>query len=226
MDWLGLLLLVLMLQLRVAPAYRDWATKRTDSRFGQIVVFAPLALLTIDVLSLPTAIWEHRLALQYQQSIQGWGSWLADWGKGEGVEMAIAILMVWILFAVIRRSPRKWWFWFWLAAVPLIILGAVVEPLIVEPLFYKFTPLASSQPHLAERIEQVVARAGLQIPESRMFEMNASSKRKDVNAEMQSMAVQTHNGHYLTAANNGGGAMKADAAGIAMVFTGMRHFRH
>jgi STE24 endopeptidase len=178
----GLLLLVLMLQLRVAPAYRDWAVKWTDSSFGQIVVFAPLALLTIDVLSLPTAIWEHRLALQYQQSIQGWGSWLADWSKGEGVEVAITILMVWILFAVIRKSPRKWWFWFWLAAVPLIILGAVVEPLIVEPLFYKFTPLASSQPHLAGRIEEVVARAGLQIPESRMFEMNASSKRKDVNA--------------------------------------------
>jgi len=178
----GILLLVLMLQLRIAPAYRDWATKWTDSSFGQIVVFAPLVLLTIDVLSLPTAIWGHRLALQYQQSIQGWGSWLTDWAKGEGVEIAIGILMIWILFAVIRKSPRKWWFWFWLAAVPLIILGAVVEPLIVEPLFYKFTPLASSQPHLAERIEQVVARAGLQIPESRMFEMNASSKRKDVNA--------------------------------------------
>ena len=34
----GLLLLVLMLHLRVAPAYRDWATKWTDSSFGQIVV--------------------------------------------------------------------------------------------------------------------------------------------------------------------------------------------
>jgi STE24 endopeptidase len=185
----GLLLLVLMLQLRVAPAYRDWATRWTDSSFGQIVVFAPLALLTIDTLSLPTAIWEHRLALQYQQSIQGWVSWLADWAKGEGVEMAIAILIVWILFAVIRKSPRNWWFWFWLAAVPLIILGAVVEPLIVEPLFYKFTPLASSEPHLAERIEQVVARAGLQIPETRMFEMNASSKRKDVNAYASGLGV-------------------------------------
>ena len=178
----GLLLLVLMLQLRVAPAYRDWATSWTESSFGQIVVFTPLVLLTMDVLSLPTAIWEHRLALQYQQSIQGWGSWLMDWAKGEGVEIAIGILMVWILFAVIRTSPRKWWFYFWLAAVPLIILGAVIEPLIVEPLFYKFTPLASSQPHLAERIEEVVARAGLRIPQSRMFEMNASSKRKDVNA--------------------------------------------
>jgi STE24 endopeptidase len=178
----GLLLLVLMLQLRVAPAFRDWATSWTESSFGQIVVFAPMLLVTIDVLSLPTAIWEHRLALQYQQSIQDWGSWLTDWAKGEGVEIAIGILMVWILFAVIRKSPRKWWFYFWLAAVPLIILGAVIEPLIVEPLFYKFTPLATSQPHLAERIEEVVARAGLQIPQSRMFEMNASSKRKDVNA--------------------------------------------
>ena len=178
----GFLLLVLLLQLRIAPTFRNWATQWTDSRFGQIVVFAPLLLLTMDVLSLPTAIWEHRLALQYQQSIQGWSSWITDWAKGEGIEIAVGILMVWILYAVIRKSPRKWWFWFWLAAVPLIILGAVVEPLIIEPLFYKFTPLAQSQPHLAERIEQVVARAGLQIPESRMFEMNASSKRRDINA--------------------------------------------
>ncbi len=178
----GLLLLVLMLQLRIAPAYRDWATKWTESNFGQIVVFAPLVLLTMDVLSLPTAMWEHRLALQYQQSIQGWGSWLTDWAKGEGVEVAVGILMVWILFAVIRKSPRKWWFWFWLAAVPLIILGAVVEPLIVEPLFFKFTPLANSEPRLATNIEQMTIRAGAPIPQSRIFEMNASSKLKELNA--------------------------------------------
>ena len=178
----GILLLVLMLQLRVAPAYRDWAVKWTDSSFGQIVVFAPLALLTIDVLSLPTAIWEHRLALQYQQSIQSWGSWLADWVKGEGVEMAIAILLVWVLFAVIRKSPRNWWFWFWVAAVPLIVLGAVVEPLVVEPLFFKFTPLAASEPRLAANIEQMTIRAGAPIPQERIFEMNASAKLKALNA--------------------------------------------
>ncbi len=68
--------------------------------------------------------------------------------------------MVSVCIAVIRKSPRKWWFYFWLAAVPLIILGAVVEPLIIEPLFFKFTPLADSQPQLAERIEQMTVRAG------------------------------------------------------------------
>jgi STE24 endopeptidase len=178
----GLLLLVLMLLLRIAPAFRDWAVKWTDSAFGQIFVFTPLILVSLDVLSLPTAIWEHRLARQYQQSIQGWSSWFTDWAKGEGVEMAIAILLVWILFAVIRKSPRKWWFWFWLAAVPLIVLGAVVEPLVVEPLFFKFTPLASSEPRLAASIEQMTIRAGAPIPQSRIFEMNASAKLKELNA--------------------------------------------
>jgi STE24 endopeptidase len=185
----GLLLLVLMLQLRVAPAYRNWATNWTDSSFGQIVVFAPLLLLTIDFLSLPIGLWEHRLAMQYQQSIQGWGSWLADWAKGEGVEMAIAILVVRILFWVIRKSPRRWWFFFWLVAVPLIVLGAVVEPVVVEPLFFKFTPLASSEPHLANNIEQMTIRAGAPIPQGRIFEMNASSKLKQLNAYVTGLSA-------------------------------------
>jgi Zn-dependent protease with chaperone function len=178
----GILLVVLLLQLRIAPKYRDWAVQWTDSSFGQILIFTPLLMLTIDVLTLPSAIWEHRLALQYQQSIQDWGSWLVDWIKGEGVEFSVAILLVWILFSVIRKSPRKWWFWFWLAAVPLIILGAVVEPLIVEPLFFKFTPLASSEPTLAANIERMTIRAGAPIPQSRIFEMNASAKLKELNA--------------------------------------------
>ena len=178
----GLLLLVFFLQLRIAPAFRNWATRWTENTFGQILVFTPLFLLTIDCLSLPTAIWGHRLALQYRESIQGWGSWLADWAKGEGVEAAVGVLVVWILFAVIRKSPRRWWLWFWVAAIPLIILGAVVEPLIVEPLFFKFTPLANSEPRLAARIEQMTIRAGAPIPQSRIFEMNAGAKLNELNA--------------------------------------------
>ena len=178
----GLLLLILLLQLRVGVKFREMAARAGENSFVQAVVFVPLLVLTIDVLSLPTAIWSHRLAVKYQQSIEGWGSWLADWAKGEGVQVAIGVILVWILYAVIRKSPRRWWMFFWLAAVPLIIFGAVAEPLIVEPLFFKFTPLATSQPHLAERIESVVKRAGLEIPQDRMFEMNASSKLKSVNA--------------------------------------------
>ena len=185
----GLLLLVMILQLRVAPRYRDWAAQWTDSGFGQIVTFAPLLFLTLDALSLPIGIWEHRLALQYQQSIQGWNSWLSDWAKGEGIEIAIATLMVWILFGVIRKSPRKWWFWFWIAAVPLIVLGAIIEPVIVEPLFFKFAPLANAQPQLAAKIERMTIRAGSPIPQSRILEMAASAKVRQLNAYVSGLGA-------------------------------------
>ncbi len=178
----GVLLLILLLQLRVAVKFRDLAERAAGNNFVSTAIFVPLTLLSIDILSLPTGIWSHRLALKYQQSIEGWGSWLVDWIKGEAIEVLVGILLVWVLYFVIRKSSRRWWLYFWLAAVPLIILGAVAEPLIVEPLFFTFTPLANSEPHLAQRIESVVRRAGLEIPQDRMFEMNASSKLKSVNA--------------------------------------------
>jgi STE24 endopeptidase len=122
------------------------------------------------------------LAVHYQQSIQPWASWFADWIKGEGVEIAIGILLIWILYFAIRKSPRKWWFYFWLIAIPLIILGAVIEPLIIEPLFFRFTPLAKSEPVLAGNIERMTIRAGSPIPQERIFEMAASAKLKSLNA--------------------------------------------
>jgi STE24 endopeptidase len=178
----GVLLLILLLQLRAAVKFREMAARVGESSSLQTVIFVPLLLLTIDILSLPTAIWSHRLALKYQESIEGWGSWFVDRAKEAGVEVAIGVLLVWILYAVIRKSPRKWWLYFWFAAVPLIVLGAVAEPLIVEPLFFKFTPLENSEARLADRIEQMTVRAGAEIPQSRIFEMNASTKLKELNA--------------------------------------------
>jgi STE24 endopeptidase len=185
----GILLLLLLLYLRVAPKFRDLAVGATGNSFVQTIIFAPLILLTIDILSLPSAFWSHRLALKYQQSIQGWGSWLLDWVKGEAVEVLIGVLVIWILYAVIRKSPRRWWLYSWLAAVPLIILTVVAQPLIIEPLFFKFTPLADSQPRIAKRIELVAGRAGLEIPKGHMFVMDASSKLKAVNAYVSGLGA-------------------------------------
>jgi len=183
LDFLyGVILLLLMLQLRIAPKFRDWAARAGDNRFVQAVIFAPLFLLTLDVASLPTEIWGQWVELKFDQSIQGWGSFMMDWAKTEAIGVAIGILLIWILYAVIHKSPRRWWFYFWLASVPLIILGAIASPLIVEPLFFNFTHLDQTQPQLVARIENVVQRAGLDIPPSRIFEMNASSKLKSVNA--------------------------------------------
>jgi Zn-dependent protease with chaperone function len=178
----GILVLGALLAWRVAPKFRDWAESLTRRRILQAYVFAPLILLTIDVLEMPISIYSHHLSLKFEQSIQSWGSWLLDWTKGDLISFVVAGFIVWLLYAVIRRSPRRWWFYFWLASIPIVIFGMFITPVLIEPLFFQFAPLATTQPALVGEISKVVARGGLEIPADRMFEMKASEKLKSLNA--------------------------------------------
>jgi Zn-dependent protease with chaperone function len=178
----GLLILIVILECRVAPRYRDWAERATPRRFLQAVLYAPLLLLTIDIVSLPASIWQQCLDREFHQSIEGWGAWFLDWLKGEGLSMLLAIFLVWILYATLRRSPRSWWFYFWLASLPILIFLLFISPFVLEPLFFEFKPLAQTQPALASEIEQLVHHGGLNIPQSRIYEMTASTKLQSVNA--------------------------------------------
>jgi Zn-dependent protease with chaperone function len=178
----GILVLLVVLAWRMAPRLRNLAESATRHRILQAYIFAPLLLLAVDTLELPISVYGHRLSLEFGQSIQGWGSWFWDWTKGELLLFALAGIAIWVLYGAMRRSPRRWWFYFWLAAVPMVVFLMFIEPLVIEPLFFQFEPLAAKQPALVAAIEQVVARAGLRIPPDRMFEMNASEKLKSLNA--------------------------------------------
>jgi Zn-dependent protease with chaperone function len=79
-------------------------------------------------------------------------------------------------------SRRRYWLWFAVAAVPILLVGTFLLPALVEPLFYHFEPLAQSHPALVQDLERVVARTGTQIPPERMFLMRASEKSNGLNA--------------------------------------------
>ncbi|HET9400755.1 MAG TPA: M48 family metalloprotease, partial [Candidatus Acidoferrales bacterium] len=80
------------------------------------------------------------------------------------------------------RSPNRWWFQLWLILLPLTIAGVFVEPLVIEPLFYDFRPLAASHATLTTQIQSIASRAGTNIPRERIFEMLASQKLNALNA--------------------------------------------
>lgn len=178
----GALVLWVILKLRVAPAFRDLAEGVSTSRFLQTLIFVPLLTLLIAVISLPIDIYEHHISRAYGLSVQGWASWVGDWCKGEGVSLVITAFAVFILFYIIRKSPQRWWFYFWLATLPFVILLIFVAPVILDPIFNKFEPLEQTQPQLVSAIEQVTHRGGLDIPRDRMFEMEASEKVTTYNA--------------------------------------------
>ncbi len=178
----GLVALLAVLRWRLPARYRDWAEHASRLGFVQALVFAPLLFVTLRVLHLPLSLYGHSLSLHYHQSVQGWGSWFLDWTKGLALEVVAAVFLVWLLYAVIRRSPRRWWLYFWLALLPVMVFVVFIEPLVVEPMFFHYQPLEQAHPQLVAAMEKVAARSGLVIPPERFFEMRASVKTNSLNA--------------------------------------------
>ncbi len=178
----GLVVLWLILRWKLAPKYRDWAERSSSGRALQAMVFSPLLILTVGVLELPTGIYQNWLSQKYGISVQGWRSWSLDWGKRELVAAIVGTIFIMILYAVIRSSPRRWWFYFWLVSLPIALFMVFLQPLVVDPLFHKFEPLAEKDPALTAALEQMVHRAGEDIPRERIFWMGAAEKSTALNA--------------------------------------------
>jgi STE24 endopeptidase len=178
----GIAVLIGVLGLRVSSRFRDWAERASARRFVQALVFVPLISLTLDILNLPFGLYRYQLQREYGLSVQSFGSWLWDWGKAELIGTAIATLLVWGLYAILRHSPRRWWLYGWLAAVPVILTLILVQPILIAPLFDTFEPLETKQPALVADLERVMQRGGISIERSRMLEMRASDKMTTYNA--------------------------------------------
>jgi STE24 endopeptidase len=128
------------------------------------------------------AAYEHSISVQYGLSVQHWGAWFGDLLKGLALSIVIFTVVLWGLIRMIRRSPRRWWFYSWLLAMPLIVFLIMIAPVVIDPIFNKFEPLDKTNPQLVDAIERVVQRGGLTIPRNRMFLMKASEKVTTLNA--------------------------------------------
>jgi len=178
----GILQLLLLLALGVVAKMRNVAVNLSRNRWIQGFAFTFLLLAVTTLLDLPLDLYGQHAARVYGQSVQGWGSWAWDAAKGFLLTFVFGGLLVMLLFWVIRKSPGRWWFWFWIPAMVAVLIAVFVAPVLIDPLFNKFEPLAKTNPSLVDRLEQVVARGGIVIPPNRMFLMKASEKVTTLNA--------------------------------------------
>ena len=174
--------LIALLSLGTAGWMRCIATQAARNRWTQGYLFFFLFLAITSLFSLPLDMYGHHVSVAYGQSVQHWGSWFGDQAKAFALTYLIGGMLFMLLFLVIRWSPKRWWFWFWIPAMIFVVFGIFITPIFIDPLFNKFEPLEQSNPALVERLEQVVARGGITIPPERMFLMKASEKVTGLNA--------------------------------------------
>ncbi len=175
----------LFLSTGLAAGLGNWIRSKIRRGWVQGGVFSAIAasLLFVAVQAPSDAI-SHGFSLSYGISVQQWPSWLADEAKALALTVSLEAPTLMLVFGLLnwKWSQRRYWFWCWLFAVPVVIFGTFIQPELIAPIFDKFEPLAHSQPALVAELGKVVARTGTGIPPERMFLMKASEKTNGLNA--------------------------------------------
>jgi STE24 endopeptidase len=178
----SLFVLWLILRRKLSAKFRDWAENASRRRFVQAFIFIPLFALTFGIVQLPLDLFDESISKLYKISVQSWPSWLGDWAKAQFLTIVIGSFLAWLLYAVIRRSPRRWWLYFWILSLPIMLFFIFISPYVIEPMFNKFEPLAAKAPQLIAPLQQVTYRTGQEVQPERMFWMKASDKTIATNA--------------------------------------------
>lgn len=115
---------------------------------------------------------------RYGLSTQGWGSWLTDVVKGYGIGLGVTLLALTGFLVIVRKLPRTWWAGLAVAAGALVVVGSFVYPVVLEPAFNRFTPLAAGP--LRDEVLALARTEGVQVDD--VLVADASRRTTSLNA--------------------------------------------
>lgn len=131
------------------------------------------------LLKIPFSLYStFNIERKYGFNTQTFGLWFADLLKGLLLSLVLNGLLLAAVFWLINRFPGSWWFLVWVLLFIFSIFMLYVSPLLIEPLFNKFSPIADQE--LEGEIKGLMRRAGIAV--SRVFTMDASRRSTHSNA--------------------------------------------
>ncbi len=144
---------------------------------GGGVAGAGLAL-ALAVAPLPISVIGRRRALAAGLATQSWSGWAGDWIKGTAISAGFGAGAGAAALATIGRWPDRWWL---PAAAGSVALGAVmagIAPLLLDPIFNDFTPLAEGETR--QDVLALAQAAGVRVRE--VYSVDASRRTTAANA--------------------------------------------
>lgn len=150
----------------------------------QILVYFLVLLLAYQVLTAPLAYFSgfvlpHRYGLS-TMSLRGW---LLDLGKGLGLSLVFEAVVVELVYMLLATSPQLWWLWVALILLFFTVMMANLAPVLLLPIFYRFSPLPEGE--LTQRLLALAERARTKV--RGIFTMQMSSKTTAANAALMGL---------------------------------------
>ena len=192
--WLGFADLATGFAFLVVLLVTGWSARLRDLALGPgehrnyylaIILYVFSLLVISKVLSFGLEFYAFRLERRYHLSDQPLRAWLWDEAKAFLLSFALATIVVEFIYAAIRFAPQNWWLFAWVVFLALFVLMAQVAPVVLFPIFYKFSPLENED--LKSRLVKLGERAGM--PIRGVYEWKLSEKTKKANAALTGLGA-------------------------------------
>jgi STE24 endopeptidase len=181
---LGIGFLVVLLLTGLTSRLRDISVRSGHDHYWlQLFIYVLLLSVISKALGLALDIYGFHLERRFDLSTQKTGSWILDEIKGWVLGLFIGTVLAEIVYGLMRVSPAHWWIYGWVVFLGLYILLVQIAPVLLFPLFYKFSPLQDEA--LKARLTRLGERAGTRI--RGIYEWKLSEKTKKANAALTGM---------------------------------------
>ena len=172
----------IMLRFGWSAAWSAWAQRGAkEHRWMAPMLYALPFTLVGALLTLPWSIYtgfirEH----QYGMSNQSTFEWTKELLIMTGVGLVLGAVMFTVIYAVIRKSPTRWWLWASVATGALFSVMILIAPIFIEPLLNKYTPMADGP----VRTEILRIAHAQHIPTNDVYVVDASKQTKRISANV------------------------------------------
>lgn len=160
-------------------AYAALIAQVVEPGIWHAVVFFLVLQFCVSCLELPfDAFSTFRIEQRHGFNRMSAGLFAADWIKGVLIGSVLTVGLSALGMFVLDVSPRLYWLWFWLAVVIIGVVLMLIAPFVIEPLFFKTSPLKDEQ--LAAEVRALAERAGAAV--GQVLEVDASRRTTHSNA--------------------------------------------
>ena len=172
----------------ISARMRNVAQRLTRSRFLQVPIYVAQYVVLTSVLTLPLEIYEgfyreHAYGLSNQNFLQ----WSGDELTGFLVSLILSSIVLSLIYAAIRTTPRNWWKWGTAIAVVYLTVSFVISPVLIAPLFNTYRPLPESP--IKREILSLAHANG--IPATNVYEFDASRQSNRISANVSGLLGTT-----------------------------------
>lgn len=166
---------------------RTGVLERIDARMAKRGFNARAFLVSLvyfvlaGILSLPWAMYRGWFReTSYGRSSQPFGDALLQYVLGIAISALLGGLFFMGVYALIRRTGKRWWLWSGALAIGGISAVLLVAPVVIEPLFNEYKPLPEGQVRSA--LTGMAEAAG--IPADRIFVYDGSRQSNNFTANV------------------------------------------